>query len=188
MEPLAKRRQFLVLQNLLEFRPTRVSLVVLTVTLAQVQIRTACRAQTGTIFTAEHFLGQPEDNKLPNVLRQIHMSAVSGNHLDLLAIALHSIFIRDIHDTVFRGDVLLKLFKTSVACEGASSLDLHPHVELPACLLKRRLDLKFFGETRIEAYFFRCCFEGMMMSTVREFRNIESEYAHRPPLDLLGLY
>ena len=152
-----------------------------TVTFAQVQIRTARWAQTRTIFAAEHLLGQSKDNKLPNVVCQIDMRAVGGKYLDFLAVTLHSFLFRDKHDTVSGGDILLKLFETSVACEDAPGPDLHLHVQLPARLLKRRLDLQFLREPGIETYLFGCRLEGMMMCTFREFRNIDSKYAHRPP-------
>jgi hypothetical protein len=154
---------------------------VFTVTFAQVQIRTARWAQTRTIFAAEHLLGQSKDNKLPNVVCQIDMRAVGGKYLDFLAVTLHSFLFRDKHDTVSGGDILLKLFETSVACEDAPGPDLHLHVQLPARLLKRRLDLQFLREPGIETYLFGCRLEGMMMCTFRDFRNIDSKYAHRSP-------
>jgi hypothetical protein len=76
---------------------------------------------------------------------------------------------------------MFKLFKATIACENAARLELRMNIELSAGAFQSRFNVDLFCEAGIETDFLWCHLERVLVSTFREFRNIDPEYAHRFP-------
>jgi hypothetical protein len=155
--------------------------VVLTLAFAVIQILTTRGTQSLAILTTQILLRESEDCELPYILSDIDDIGVSRNDLHLVVSPLNGFPFGNIHDTEVRGDIPLIFVKTAVTSKLAAGAEGHTNVELSAGFFQHSLDIDFLCKSGIEADFPGRRQKRTLMRTLRKFRDIDSQIAHRFP-------